>query len=111
MIYLSSYFRVSPPDFTCGVAIKLKPVAKVSEYSRAIFQDATLEACDNCKVMMKHARIVYNDWYHQGILAACALLPMMLTICVMQEGCDHNTSTDSDVESTLQTGVHPGTST
>lgn len=64
--HFSSYFHVPLPNFICGVAIKLKPVAKASEYSRRIFEEATLEACDNCKMMMKHARITYDDWYHQG---------------------------------------------
>jgi hypothetical protein len=50
-----------------GVTIKLKPVAKAPEYIQAIFRDATLEACDNCKTMMKHANIVYHDWYHQSV--------------------------------------------
>lgn len=92
MTYISSYFRVSPPDYTCGVAIKLKPVAKASEYSRTIFQEATLEACDNCKAMMKHARIVYNDWYHQGLFATYILFLVMLTICVRQEDYDDSTT-------------------
>jgi hypothetical protein len=52
-----------------GVTIKLKPVAKAPEYMQVTFRDATLEACDNCKAMMKHANIVYNDCYHQSMFA------------------------------------------
>jgi len=62
---MCSYFHVPLPGFMHGVTIKLKPVAKAPEYIQAIFRDATLEACDNCKTMMKHANIVYHDWYHQ----------------------------------------------
>src|ERR1700729_524421 len=69
MIISSSYFRVPLPGFMGGVTIKLKPVAKAPEYMQVTFRDATLEACDNCKAMMKHANIVYNDWYHQSMFA------------------------------------------
>ena len=55
------------PGSVCGVTIKLKPVAKAPKYLQATFMDATLEACDNCKAMMRHANIVYRDWYHQGM--------------------------------------------
>jgi hypothetical protein len=50
-----------------GVTIKLKPVAKEPKYMQVTFKNAALEACDNCKTLMKHAKIVYNDWYHQGM--------------------------------------------
>lgn len=64
----SSYLRAPAPDLLCGVAIKLKPVAKAPEYSPLIFRNAMLEACDNCKMMMKHASIIYDDWHNQGIV-------------------------------------------
>jgi uncharacterized membrane-anchored protein len=66
--HASSYFRVPLPGLMCGVTIKLKPVAKAPEYLQMTFKDATLEACDNCKTMMKHAKIVYNDWHYQSML-------------------------------------------
>lgn len=59
----SAYFRVPPPALVCGVAIKLKPVARAPAYSAAVFGAAALGACDNCKTMMQHARIAYRDWY------------------------------------------------
>ncbi|KZP11642.1 hypothetical protein FIBSPDRAFT_1050572 [Athelia psychrophila] len=60
---MCAYFRVPPPALVCGVAIKLKPVARAPAYSAAVFSAAALGACDNCKTMMQHARIAYRDWY------------------------------------------------
>ena len=61
---LSSYLRVPVSDLMYGVTIKIKPVAKALEYSPAVFSKATVKACDNCQAMMKHAKIVYQDWHN-----------------------------------------------
>lgn len=71
----SSYLRTPIPEVLSGVTIRLKPVAKAPKYSPLVFSQATVEACDNCQVMMKHAKIVYRDWHRQGMSGLRRTLP------------------------------------
>jgi hypothetical protein len=58
--------NVEPPRNMGGLAVYIEAVAKYSTYKEEIIGKAEVRACKNCELMMRHANIVYNDWYKRG---------------------------------------------
>lgn len=66
----SAYMNVKPPNNMGGLAVLIQVVGEYSTYKEEIINKAEVKACENCKLLMNHANIVYNDWYKRGIFSA-----------------------------------------
>ena len=58
--------NVQAPRNMGGLAVRIGVVGSYSTYKDEIIGKAEVRACDNCQLMMRHAKIVYNDWYKRG---------------------------------------------
>jgi hypothetical protein len=60
------YMNVEAPRNMAGLAILIEVVGEYSTYKAEIVGKAKVRACDNCKLLMSHANIVYKDWCNRA---------------------------------------------
>jgi len=63
---ICQYMNVEAPRNMGGLAVYTEVVGGYSTYKTEIVGKAQVRACENCKLMMRHAKIVYHDWYQRG---------------------------------------------
>jgi hypothetical protein len=78
--------NVEAPRNMGGLAVYTEVVGGYSTYKTEIVGKAQVRACENCKLMMRHAKIVYHDWYQRGNALWNILDAALVDILLLQDG-------------------------